>query len=160
MLIERGADVTAQDENGCTPLHMALNPEVAGILIDHGADVTAQDKCKSTPLHLASRWGQVGVASMLLERGADVTAQNKDGSTPLHLASTPSERAVYFPKEHAETARILLERGADVTAQDKDGRTPLDLASSDQRFAEVVQVLLHHGAKSDDSDPGTHDNKN
>ena len=94
---------------------------------------------------------------MLLEHGSDVTAQNKDGSTPLHLASTLSG---YPTEERAETARILLEGGADVTAQDKDGRTPLDLASSDQRFAKVVQVLLHHGAKSDDSDPGTHDNKN
>ena len=159
MLIERGADVTAQDENGWTPLHLASNLEVAGILTDHGADVTAEDKCKSTPLHLASKWGRVGVASMLLEHGSDVTAQNKDGSTPLHLASTLSG---YPTEERAETARILLEGGADVTAQDKDGRTPLDLASSDQRLAdsEIVQVLLHHGAKSDDSDPGTHDNKN
>ena len=162
MLIERGADVTAQDESGWTPLHVASNLEVASMLIEHGADVTAQDKCKSTPLHLASKWSRVGVASMLLERGADVTAQNKDGSTPLHLASTPSRLTVYRTKERAETACILLERGADVTAQDKDGQTPLDLASSDQRLAdsEIVQVLLHHGAKSDDSDPGTNDNKN
>ena len=162
MLIERGADVTAQDESGWTPLHVASNLEVASMLIEHGADVTAQDKCKSTPLHLASKWSRVGVASMLLERGADVTAQNKDGSTPLHLASTPSRLTVYRTKERAETACILLERGADVTAQDKDGQTPLDLASSDQRLAdsEIVQVLLHHGAKSDDSNPGTHDNKN
>ena len=161
MLIERDADVTAQDEKGRTPLHLASNIEVAGMLIEHGADVTAQDKCKSTPLHMASKWGEVGVASMLLERGADVTAQNKDGSTPLHLASTPSEwLPPFLTQGRLVTTRILLERGADVTAQDKDGRTPLDLASSHQDLAEVVQVLLHHGAKSDDSDPGTHDNKN
>lgn len=30
--------------------------EVARMLIEHGADVTTQDKDGGTPLHLASRW--------------------------------------------------------------------------------------------------------
>jgi ankyrin repeat protein len=50
------------------------------MLIERGADVTAQNKDGQTPLHLASQMGQVDVARMLIERGADVTAQNNDGS--------------------------------------------------------------------------------
>jgi ankyrin repeat protein len=50
------------------------------MLIERGADVTAQDKVRVTPLHLASFQGEVEVARMLIERGADVTAQNKVGT--------------------------------------------------------------------------------
>jgi ankyrin repeat protein len=56
------------------------------MLIERGADVTAQNNDGETPLHLALQRGQVDVARMLIERGADVTAQNNDGETPLHLA--------------------------------------------------------------------------
>jgi ankyrin repeat protein len=48
------------------------------MLIEHGADVTAQNKDGAhsiTPL--ASGYGKVEVARMLIERGADVTARNK-----------------------------------------------------------------------------------
>ena len=89
-LLERDADVTAQDGNGWTPLHQASqcgNAEIASMLIERGADVTAQDENRSTPLHQASQYGNAETASMLIERGADVTAQDKNGWTPLHQAS-------------------------------------------------------------------------
>lgn len=62
--------------------------EVVGILIEQGADVTAQNNNRSTPLHLAILKGKGKVAAILIERGADVTAQNESesGATPLHLA--------------------------------------------------------------------------
>jgi ankyrin repeat protein len=93
-LIEHGADVTAQDNNGSTPLHQLSgsnsgNVELATFFVEHGADVTAQDKNRSTPLHkvLELRRGNVDLARFLVEHGAEVTAQDKDGSTPLGLAS-------------------------------------------------------------------------
>ena len=139
MLLEHGADVTAQNKDGETPLHLASQKgqvEVARMLIERGADVTAQNKDGETPLHLASRKGQVEVARMLIERGADVTAQNKDGETPLHLA---------LRKGQVEVARMLIERGADVTAQNKDGETPLHLASRKGQV-EVARMLIERGA--------------
>ncbi|KAF8492090.1 hypothetical protein F5888DRAFT_945612 [Russula emetica] len=60
------------------------------MLIEHGADVTAQDNNRQTPSHLASKMGRVDVARMLIERGADVMARDtgRDGlPPPLHLAS-------------------------------------------------------------------------
>ncbi|KAF8471608.1 hypothetical protein DFH94DRAFT_655887 [Russula ochroleuca] len=156
LLIERGADVAAQNEHGETSLHlaltvtsfrMALKPgqvEVARMLIERGADVVAQNKDGDAPLHLASRNGQVEVACMLIERGADVAAQNKDGFTSLHMASRNGE---------VEVARMLIERGADVAAQNKDRETALHLASrpdlsifQQQGLTEVSLLLLEHGA--------------
>jgi ankyrin repeat protein len=145
-LLERGANVTAQDKHGSTPLHVASQygqPELARMLIEHGADVTAQVD-RSTPLHLALQFGQPELARMLIEHGADVTAQDDGGWTPLHLASQSGQ---------PELARMLIEHGADVTAQKKDGSTPLHLVStrywphiSPQRYAEVACILLKHGA--------------
>ena len=123
MLIERGADVTAQTENGVTPLHLALEAgrmNVAGMLIERGADVIAQSIYGTTPLHLALQWGEMELACMFIERGADVRTKCEDGFTPLHLASQEGQ---------VEAVTMFIELGADVTAQDENGSTPLHLAS-------------------------------
>jgi ankyrin repeat protein len=138
-LLERGADVAAQNKDGGTPLHLASlygEVEVAGMLIERGAELTAQNKNGETPLHLASQEGQVKVACMLIECGADVTAKNKDGETLLHLA---------LRKGQVEVVGMLIERGADVTAQNKDGETPLHLALQ-RGQAEIAVVLIKRSA--------------
>ena len=58
------------------------------LLIDHGADVTAQNETHSTPLHLASSFGSAETVRLLIEHGADVTAKDGNHRTPLHLASS------------------------------------------------------------------------
>src|SRR6202789_4362145 len=88
-LVERGADLAAQDKDGETPLHLALQMgqvDVAHMLIESGADLAAQNRVRQTPLHIALQRGQVDVARMLIEGGADLTAQNNDWWTPLHIA--------------------------------------------------------------------------
>jgi cytohesin len=89
-LIEHGADATARDESGSTPLIQASfggDADLVRILIEHGADAAAQDMFGSTPLHRLSRSGDenVDLVRFLIEHGADVTAQDKDGLTPLHV---------------------------------------------------------------------------
>ena len=124
MLVESGADMSAQDKDGRTPLHLASfrgHVDVARMLVKLGADVSAQDKDGRTLLHLALFHGRMDVARLLVELGADVSAQDKDGRTLLHRASFHG---------CVDMARKLVELGADVSAQDKDGRTPLHLASS------------------------------
>jgi ankyrin repeat protein len=147
MLIERGADPTAQSKDGWTVLHHALgsgNVDVVRMLIEHGADPTAQSKDGWTVLHHASGSGNVDVVRMLIERGADPTAQSKDGQTVLHRASLSGD---------VDVVRMLIERGASSTAQNKDGETPLHLVSMDQapwraalEYVEVARILLTHGA--------------
>jgi len=68
--------------------------EVAHMLIERGADLSAQNKDMKTPLHLVSThsyWATpqqfAEVARMLLEHGANVTTRDNDGWTPLDLAS-------------------------------------------------------------------------
>src|SRR6266849_5332770 len=139
MLIERGADLSAQNKYGNTPLHLALqhgHVDVAQMLIERGADLSAQNGIGNTPLHLALQYGHVDVAQMLIERGADVSAQNGNGNTPLHLA---------LQYGHMEVAQMLIERGADVSAQNGNGNTPLHRASQGGHM-DVAQMLIERGA--------------
>jgi hypothetical protein len=139
LLIDNGADVSATNEYGETPLHRASSREhegVARLLIDCGTDVSATNKIGETPLHLASSPGLERVARLLIVRGADISATDQDGETPLHLASWGG---------HEGVARLLIDRGADVSATDKDGETPLHLAS---RFGHegMARLLIDRGA--------------
>ena len=140
MLINRGADVSAQTKYGATPLHSASGDghvNVARMLVARGANVSAQAMNGWTPLHWALFNGHVDVARMLMERGADVSVQDDDGWAPLHLA---------LSNGHVDVARMLVERGADVSAQDKDGATPLHLALSNGHV-DVARLLVKRGAE-------------
>ena len=139
MLVERGADVSAQDVVGLTPLHWASSRgsvDVARILVEGGADVSAQDTVGWTPLHRASSNGHVDVARILVEGGADVSAQARDGWTPLHRASSEG---------HVDVVRILVEGGADVSAQDMDMWSPLHQASF-KGHLNVARMLMERNA--------------
>jgi len=139
VLLERGADPNAQNNNGWSPLHRASDggyAEVVRVLIGYGADVSARDAQGWTPLHWASDRGYVGVTRVLLEHSADPTARDEQGWTPLHRASDQG---------HVELARVLLERGADVAAPDKYGWTPLRHTTHKGR-TEVARILLAYGA--------------
>ena len=87
--VEQGQDLATWDNNGWTPLHVAVeqgNTEIANVLIEHGADATAQAKNGWTPLHVAAEQGNVELARILIEHGADASAQGHNGRTPLHMA--------------------------------------------------------------------------
>jgi ankyrin repeat protein len=136
-LLEHGANVTAQSQDGSMPLHWASQKghiQVIRTLLQHKADAKARDKNKSTPLHRASSRGYAGSARIFLEHGVDATAQDKNGWTPLHCAAFEG---------HVEVTHVLLKHGVDTTMQDKDGRTPLHHASSEGNL-EVTRVLLEH----------------
>ncbi|KAH9010117.1 ankyrin repeat-containing domain protein [Lactarius hengduanensis] len=55
LLLERGVDVNARDEEQATPLHLASyygdGDNVTEVMLDHGALVNAKDIRGQTPLH-------------------------------------------------------------------------------------------------------------
>ena len=138
-MINGGADVYAKDNDGQTPLHLAVvlgKAKVIPILVKVGADVHAKDNSDNTPLHNAVFVGNAEVIPVLIKAGADVHAKDNNGNTPLHMATTQG---------HAEIISILLQAKADVNAKNNEGVTPLQFATQ-ENHAEVISVLVKMGA--------------
>ena len=139
LLVEHGADATAQDDQGWTPLHWAVkegNMDLACLLIENGAKATAQDNDGWTPLHWAMLGGSVNISHFLVKHGADLTAQDSDGLTPLHWA---------VKEGSVDLTRIFVENGADVAVKDNYGSTPLHWAVL-KESVDLTQLLAEHGA--------------
>ncbi len=140
-LIDAGADLDAQGDNGETPLNTAIlegHVLVASLLIDRGADIQARNKGGFTPLHAAAYANVVEIAEKLLSRGADVKDQmNKAGVTPLSVASEEG---------HPGLVKVLIDHGADLEAGERNGYTPLTRALW-RGQKEVVALLQRSGAK-------------
>jgi ankyrin repeat protein len=62
--------------------------EILKLLIAEGADITAIDTNGRTPLHIAAAANNLYAAKLLLESGAMVMVEDADGKTPLDLAAS------------------------------------------------------------------------
>lgn len=138
-LIEKGAQVNAEDQDDFTPLHDAAaagKTDAVVALLEHSARVNASSLYGFTPLHLAADGGFTATALVLLDKGANIEAVTSNELTPLHCAVI---------NRHAATAEALLRRGANVEAEDTNGATPLHYAAS-ANDANMVRMLLSHKA--------------
>lgn len=125
-LIGLGADVSASNRRGATPLHYAAdgnpgsprwNPDAqsatVACLIGAGANPNAVDQSGVTPLHRAVRTRCAAAVGALLDGGADALRRNGNGSTPMVLATRQTGRGGSGrPEAKAQQAQIvrLLER--------------------------------------------------
>jgi len=77
----------------------------------------------------------------LLAEGADVNYRGLDNLrwTPLHFAANVGDLRL---------VEVLLQGGADINATTNQGRTALMIAVNEQKGAEIVNLLLTHGACS------------
>jgi hypothetical protein len=75
---------------GVRVYHPQKTIDVALLLLERGVDVNALDENHTTPLHLASSYGLLDIAQLLLDHGATANAENVYGQTPLHLVSQDS----------------------------------------------------------------------
>jgi ankyrin repeat protein len=146
LLIERGADVNALDEEKWTPLHFASrfgHLDVAKWLLAHGASVNSQKKDGWTPLHSAAYRGHFQIARILLDHKARVNIRDNDGRTPLHRAFESPEST-----GQSEVVRLLLDHNADLHVGDNSGNSPLHFAAFHWRGSpEVARILLECNAE-------------
>jgi len=170
-----GGKLSAADDNGDTPLHLAgrsTDADQVKALIAGGADINATNRRGRTPLHSfvehIGGWdmneeGDNQPFQCLLKHKPNVNAQDNDGLTPLHVLA---QSDTSFKEEATEA---LLAAGADPNLRDKHHRTPAHflltgewpwsdagecLALLAKRGADLSaaddagQTLLHYLAKS------------
>lgn len=103
-LIQLGADVNLQDQNGSTTLMLLSQFEridSAKLLIENGADVNIQDNKGMTVLMYACYYGNRNYAKFLIENGAKINIQDNIGNTAL----------TYAKSRNQELSKILLKCG-------------------------------------------------
>lgn len=96
-LLERGADVNARDEEGETPLMIAIFLQDAWLtkaILNSGANVNLRDKQGASALVFAVDNNDIDTVRALLNKGADVNAANKSGVTALMDARVFNYRAI------------------------------------------------------------------
>mmetsp|Transcript_12342 Transcript_12342/g.16193 ORF Transcript_12342/g.16193 Transcript_12342/m.16193 type:complete len:397 (+) Transcript_12342:146-1336(+) len=131
-ILEAGADVNFQDDEGWAPLHNAAIfgcIEIAKHLLKVGALPSIQNHYGWTPLHSASCEGFTDFVVELINAGADMDLKTQDGCTALHYSCWYG---------HIEIVKILLDNGADPTIKNDKGFLPDDV------FKETVldEVIL------------------
>ena len=141
LLLDAGADPNVPNNFDATPLMWCAGDAAkVRLLLGKGAKVDARSKLGRTPLLIAAyNDGAIEAARLLLEKGADINARDKGGASVLELAAAAN---------NIELARILIAKGANVNDVDELGFTPLlDAAGNGDRNAEMVKLLIEHGAK-------------
>jgi len=108
-LVERGADLSAEDRYGETPLHARAGRWKGNValLIELGADVTHDAGGRGTPLHRAAAAGNLAAARTLLAHGASADARNGSGQVPLVFALERCSNATI--ERMAPMAELLLQ---------------------------------------------------
>ncbi|XP_051264610.1 NF-kappa-B inhibitor epsilon [Dicentrarchus labrax] len=145
-LLEKGAGLELQDQDGNTALHVACqhgqtecaNEMTCGFSPSKLAPVLETQNWRGLAcLHLAALNRQHQIMNLLTEKGADLNIQEgTSGKTALHLA---------VELHDITSVKLLLNRGANVDAAMFNGCTPLHLAVGRQD-ADIANLLCQSGA--------------
>ncbi|XP_063992926.1 poly [ADP-ribose] polymerase tankyrase [Diachasmimorpha longicaudata] len=136
-LLERGADVNAQDKGGLIPLHNASSYghlDIAALLIKYNTVVNATDKWGFTPLHEAAQKGRTQLCALLLAHGADPFLKNQEGQSPVDLASAEDVRCLL---QDAMASQQVVSSVPAASGINSNGNT-----SSGNRPSSIVSVAV------------------
>jgi len=145
MLLEAGAQVLAVDEDGNTPMHLAVKAgtkDVSNLLERHTgySSMSKFNKAGLTALHIALEGGFEEIGTFLVNGGADVNAIDENRKPVLFwFGGCGDEKAIKF----------LLDHSANKNSTDQFGRSPLD----------VTLWLSSRALLLDDSQPTPPDEK-
>eukprot|EP00818_Percolomonas_sp_WS_P002936 CAMPEP_0117438458 /NCGR_PEP_ID=MMETSP0759-20121206/2063_1 /TAXON_ID=63605 /ORGANISM="Percolomonas cosmopolitus, Strain WS" /LENGTH=873 /DNA_ID=CAMNT_0005230149 /DNA_START=160 /DNA_END=2781 /DNA_ORIENTATION=+ len=142
-LIEKGADIAAQDRNGCTALFDAASRNQV-VLLDYfmqknTALVTKPNLLSQNILHFCIIDKCAGSLQHLLESGmlekSMLSQLDQHGYSPIHYAAADG---------YLEGLRLLLDYGSDPNWQsDEDNETPLHLAAANSHENAIIAILSY-----------------
>lgn len=145
VLIQFGADINKQDEDGDSALTLSSshkNTNIAKLLLNNGANVDHADKNGITPLIIACLSNRVEMVQLLIHHKANINLQDRDGWTALMYTCI---------KNNINNMNILLDNGADIHVQDKKGRN-LFMFACQYAFDDIVEISLKQKINVDAQD--------
>ncbi|XP_068971924.1 transient receptor potential channel pyrexia-like isoform X2 [Bombus flavifrons] len=117
LLKKGGCDPNIEDNDGRTPLHLALGRsllayDVTELLIMWKANINKTDKYGYTPLHIAALNELSQCVDILIQHGADLSARTKGGTSALSiiLRKTPTSLNVF--KQRLDASITLHQHGS------------------------------------------------
>ncbi|MBO9482155.1 ankyrin repeat domain-containing protein [Salinisphaera sp. G21_0] len=147
LLLDRGADLNASDDDGRTALHLATFSsdataitKIVNCLLDRGAYINAIDCTSHTPLLLAVIGCKISGVNTLLQGGADPDIPDPWGQTPLNWTLH-----YYLHFNISSLFHSVLANGANPNKPGSLGNTPLHRALQ-HGWPEIVDSLLANGA--------------
>ncbi|XP_063912691.1 ankyrin-3-like [Zophobas morio] len=143
LLIKKGIEVNAQNENGTTSLQLACGNgdlEITKMLLEFGACINIVDKQNHTALNYASKLStdNRSIIKLLIKKGINVSAESKNGTTALQFTCL---NGVY------ENTKMLLDFGASVNIVDKSNNNNLlHFATASRRTTRgIIRLLIKKG---------------
>ena len=144
LLIDNKANINYTDENGFSPLNMAIESgdmELTKFLITNGANVNSLMQDGVSLIGYAIAQNNMDLLQILIENGANVNYTNGDS-----WADTPLKTASRLGLDNV--VRILLTRNVDINAVDMNGNTALHTAALNSQLS-VVKLLLEKNPNLD-----------
>ena len=145
-----------------TPLMGASNTEIVKLLLNRGADLNFQADDGTTPLISALHNQYVEIVKLLLKRGANpnirIPDTDDDPPSPWTIGDTPLIITIKegHPTRGVEIVKLLLKYGANPNIQNIGNQTALMLVIwnreprthiwTNAERVEIVKLLLKHGA--------------
>lgn len=147
LLLDKNADVTLQNKNLQTALHIAAEEDlndICKILVEYQpkaetktVNLLSTNSNGFAPLHIAAVAGKTSLVEYFIKMGVDVNTTSEHGETALHLA---------LNNGNLDLVKLLLSFDADVMAKTSNGYTALHYAS---KFGDVnaCKLLMEHQPK-------------
>ena len=134
LLISQGCSIQKRDDQGNTPLHVAViveNRQAVQYLFNLNADIFARNKQDVSPLILIIKSGNEALDWFISPR--NIGFMDNNGNTPLHIAARI--------KAPVSILQLLIDKGADLEARNNRGETAYDTAV-DVKYDAALDVLL------------------
>lgn len=144
VLIDKGCEIEAREEEGRCPLMVAAqygHLAIVELLMKNNADIDAEEEEGATSLWMAAQEGHASIVKYLLEAGAKQLPTRPSGVRPIHQAAQNG---------HLACVKELLEHSPEeIDKCSSSGFTALTFAShkDDSNHLAIMKFLVGSGAK-------------
>ncbi|GJQ72717.1 Rel [Trypoxylus dichotomus] len=157
LVLKHQCNLTAEDLNGNSPLHVAIIKNQSTGAIDtllrapYGPEwfINAENSDNLTALHMAIKMNKPKYVDLLYKHKADVNLiDKKTGRNSLHIA---------IAEQATEIVKLLLEKtNIDVLKEDFSGRTPLNMAKHLMQDGEPERIQIYNMVEKELKARGLH----